>query len=102
MSDYLESLPTDKDPVHPAEAQILHTILNKDSSTFHRMLYDLKDPIISGILFLLLNTPQCSEFIKSTVSYARSSNTSLLIFKTVLFITIIFVIKNCNIVLAKN
>ena len=99
MSDYLDSLPTDELPINPEEEVLVNKILSKDATSFHRFILEMREPIVGGIVFLILNTPQVRSFIQSSVPYTNKSSTSLLLFNTLIFIVALFVIKNCNLAL---
>jgi hypothetical protein len=94
--DYIESLPTDNEPLNPEEKQFAETILQKDATKFHKFLAELKLPLIIGILFLIINSPQVSNFLRDNVAYAKSSEMSLLCFKAALFMTAVFIYNNVN------
>ena len=94
MVDNIESLPTDSEPMTESEKEVMDTILKKDATKLQKFIYELKLPLIAGILFILINSPQVTDFIKSTVRYAGSSETSMLCFKAVLFMLSIFVYNN--------
>lgn len=96
MTDYIHFLPTDDNPINPVEKQVFANILNSNTSStqLHSFINELKQPLLVGIVFMLLNTEQSNTLIESVVGYARSSKTSLLLFKTFLFIVIYFVWQN--------
>jgi hypothetical protein len=93
MGDYIETLPTDTISPTTSEQIILDNILTRDNGSIERLLAGLKEPVIYGFFFLILNIDFVSGFIKSTVPYTRTSNVSLLTFKTLIFITILFLIR---------
>jgi len=93
MGDCLQTLPTDQQPIDPYEQRLLNTIFKEESLSMTRLFQDLKLPLIAGLLFLLLSVPQLNVFLKTSIPYARSSETSLIVFKTVVFIGIMFLIK---------
>lgn len=96
MSDFIATLPVDEHPMTQDEKHFLSQVLQETSSTLtiKSFISELRIPLIVGILFLILGMPQVSEFIRASVPYARSSDSSLLIFKTGLIIVLIFVIIN--------
>lgn len=100
MSDYIDSLATDNDPVSQSEKVLINSIFKSDEPAIQKFILELKLPIIIGIFFMIISSPQVTNFIKHTVPYARSSDVSLLCFKTILFIILVFVYNNCNIVMS--
>lgn len=99
MSDYIDSLPTDDAPLNSEEVQVMNTLFKKDANLFQKFMNEIKLPLIVAVVFITLSMPQVSEFIRNTVPYAKSSETSLLAFKTLLFMVIIFIYNNCNLVM---
>ena len=106
MTDYIHFLPTDDNPVNPVEEQVFSTILNVNNDSNKNQLFTLiaefKNPLIVGILFLIINTEQSNALIESVVGYARASKTSLLLFKTFLFVVLYFVWQNMSIAQTKS
>jgi hypothetical protein len=49
-----------------------------------------------------LNLSQVDTIITTSVPYAKSSSTSLLFFKTFIFVTLLFLLKNCSLVKKKS
>jgi hypothetical protein len=94
--DYIESLPTDNEPLKPEEKEIVDTILKKDATKFQKFIQELKLPLIAGIVFLIINSPQVSNFLRDNIAYARSSEMSLLCLKTVLFMIFVFIYTNLH------
>ncbi len=92
--DYIESLPVDNHPLKPEESVLIDTILKTDGSAFQRILNELKTPLVSGILFLVLNSSPIEALLKDTIPYARSSDASLLCLKTIVFILLLFAFNN--------
>jgi len=92
--DYINSLPTDDEPLNPDEKQISDIIFRDDASIVHKFISDLKLPLISGIIFLIINSAFVSDFLQSNIAYVRKSNMSLLCLKTILFMICIFVLMN--------
>ncbi len=89
MSDYIQTLPTDEIPLSREEEFFLQPVLKNENSlnTLTGLIGDLKDPLVFGVFFMILNLPTVEDFIRNTVSYARKSQTSFLLTKTGLFVT---------------
>jgi hypothetical protein len=102
MSDYIESLPTDETTLNKNDEILMKNILKNDKSTLQKFITDLKLPMIMGGLFLILSAPQTSDFIKHIVPYAKSSETSLLTFKTFILMIVVFFYNNCNLIMLKT
>ena len=108
MGDYIESLPTDNNPLNLTENMIVETLLHDQdailsprasdaqqpsSSSINRFIADLKQPILIGMVFLVLSLKSVSDLIKSLIPLARNNPTSLLLVKTFIFIAILYVLK---------
>lgn len=105
MTDYVHFLPTDDNPVNPVEEQVFSSILNANPSSnnhLHTLVTEFKNPLIVGILFLVINTEQSNALIESIVGYTRASKTSLLLFKTFLFVVMYFVWQNLSVAQSKS
>ena len=94
MSDYIMSLPTDDQPMNPEESHLFDSIIKPGSMNFHDLLFDFKDSIILGGVFFAMNMDGMDGFIQNIIPYAKSSPTSLLVCKTLLFIIIAFLLRN--------
>jgi hypothetical protein len=94
MSDFIDFLPTDDAPLTPSEQLVMNTILPSPTDGLQNLLQDLKMPVLFGLAFLIINLPQVSDLIKNTVPYANSSDLSLLLFKTALFVLVVFLCNN--------
>ena len=94
MTDYIESLPIDNSPMSNNEMYVMQNIFGSDTNVFYNLIEDAKSIIIASIVFFLLNVPQIQEFLRNTIPYAKTSEMSLLILKTILFIIIVFLLNN--------
>ena len=94
MSDYIMSLPTDSDKLTPEESHIFDSIIKPENMTFHDFLFDFKETFLLGAVFFVLNLESVDDFIQGTVSYAKTSKTSLLICKVVIFMIVAFFLRN--------
>lgn len=92
--DYIDSLPTDEEPLKPEEKHIADTILKKDATKFQTFIQELKLPLFVGIVFLVINSPQVSDFLRDNIAYARSSSMSLLCLKAVIMMIVVFIYNN--------
>jgi hypothetical protein len=93
MSDIINTLPVDEEPLGVDEQQILSQILASNRTGFHGFMTDIKMPIIYGALFLAMSLPFVDPIV-SLIPYAKSSKMSLLVTKTFLFIVFGFIINN--------
>ncbi|MDC3332968.1 hypothetical protein OAV62_01885 [bacterium] len=95
MSDYIDALPIDEEPLDPQQQKLFNDMVGTNGS-IHRLLQDLRGTIFSTILFFLLNLEMTDTIIENTVSYAKTTKTSLLFVKTFIFMIGIFVINNIH------
>lgn len=97
-SDFIESLPTDKNPPTHTEIQIVDSLFKQQHTIIQKILVESKDVILVGFLFLLFSFPQIDDLIRK---YIPSTETSIYIFifsKTLLFMACYFLIKNMYLV----
>ena len=100
MSDYINTLPTDDDPLNPSESNIMNIITGKDGSgdtAMLRILNEMKIPIVIGILFLLVSTSQFTDILRTCIPFTGKNDTHMLMMKTVVFIILVFVLMNCSV-----
>lgn len=104
MGDSLKSLPIDE--IKPSLAD--RTAVDRIVSSFSKsggggdaapekvggFINELKLPLIVGFLFLILASPATNHMIETAIPYAASSPTSLLVFKAVVIVAIVFYLRN--------
>ncbi len=98
MTDYLENLPTDEYPMDVNESNMFNTLVKSNASDYFKMFHELRFALVAGILFFVLNNEAVETIIQNTVSYAKSSKTSLQFCKSALFVVGIFIIQNYHLV----
>lgn len=98
MSDYIATLPVDDDPVPPDERHLVDALFVGKNTSMGNLLKDLKQPVIAGILFALLSNSTVTQVIRDAVPYAKSSEMSLLLFKTFLFVVLLYLYNNLHLV----
>lgn len=98
MSDYIATLPVDDEPVPPDERYLVDTLFKGKKTPIGNFLRDLKQPLVAGILFALLSNSTVTQIIRDAVPYAKSSEISLLIFKTFLFVVFLYLYNNLHLV----
>ena len=99
MGDYIDSLPVDDTLPDPSDSKILDTLFKNDSGKLQQFFSDIKDPLVFGIIFLLLGTPQVTQLLKSTVKYTNNSEVSMLCFKAVVFVALVYFYSNISLVI---
>jgi len=99
MGDYIDSLPVDDTFPDPLDSKILDSLFKNDSSKLQQFFSDIKDPLVFGIIFILLGTPQATQLFKSTVNYTNTSDISMLCFKAVVFVALVYFYSNISLVI---
>lgn len=110
MTDLIRALPIDKDehPVSHAENEFMRIVdrikpkpANNKVSTdttetqverqlLHKLLDDLRLPIVASILFFVLNTGTMNNLILDMIPYSKKGPLHLTITKTFIFAILIF------------
>ncbi len=98
MSDYIATLPVDDDPIPSNEKYLADNLFKTRNTTMSRVLNDLKLPFVAGLLFVMLSNTYVSQLIRDTIPYAKSSEVSLLIFKTSVFVVLLYLYTNLHLV----
>lgn len=93
MGDSLQTLPTDQQPMDPHEQHLLNTIFKEETSSITNLFQELRLPIIVGVLFLILSLPQWNNLLQSVIPYTNKSQSSLIVFKTFVFIIVVFILS---------
>lgn len=97
-SDFLDSLPTDKNTPSHTEVQIVDSLFKKQHTVVQKILAGSKDVILVGFLFLVFSLPYIDDLVKK---FAPSTETSVYIFifvKTLFFMFAYFLLKNMYLV----
>jgi hypothetical protein len=97
MSDSIDALPVDKNPVSLDESKIIDTLF-QNHSNINKIFEGTKDIILAGLLYLLFAFPQMDEWVKKMIPSAGTSEYILVGVKTVLFMFLYFVVKNMYLV----
>ena len=93
MSDFINVLPTNDRPVDPAEMELFDAVVAPKGSLYH-ILQDLRSTIVASLIFFVLSLDFVDTLIQSTISYAKSSKTALVIVKTAIFFLVLFIFNN--------
>jgi hypothetical protein len=94
MADPIVQLPTDNTQPNQDELTIVNSLFKKHSNTIETVANEMKDSIITGILFIVLSLPQVDELIKSLLTFTNNSPIILTIVKALIFIVLFYFIKN--------
>ena len=95
----IDLLPTDETNPSLSDKQLIDMLIPPPQLN---LIHDLAKPVLIGFFFFILSLPQVDQFLQQIIPYAASSQVSLLVFKTILFIGILFVTDNIKHVLKKN
>jgi hypothetical protein len=96
MADTINDLPTDSHPLTQQDLELLNQFTEGSRLDFHTLLGELKEPLLFGGLFILLQHPFLSDLLKQTIPYANRSETSLLVVRTFIFIVLVWVVSSFN------
>lgn len=94
MSDLLQNLPTDDSIVNSNELHIINNLFTNETESVNKIVMELRESILGGVLFGLLSLPQVDFIIQKFVPLSRNSPVVLLCVKIVLFIFIFYLLKN--------
>ena len=85
LGDNIYQLPVDEQPVTDHDTQIINTVFRKERSSIQALASELKEPLIIGILFILLSSSKSDDLVKKVIPYANNSHVGLIIIKTLVF-----------------
>lgn len=91
MSDTLESLPTDEIPPRVNDQVYLDMLFKQQSkSNIQSFFQTLKEPLVYGLVFMVLNSQSVRSLLEGIVPYVQKSEMTFLLFKTFLFVFIAY------------
>lgn len=100
MSDYIATLPVDDEPLPPDERYMAEQIFSRNpptpSAALGTLLAELRGPVITGALFAVFSMSFVTNTIRDIIPYTKSSELSLILFKTVVFVILIYVMNNLH------
>lgn len=95
MSDFIESLPIDENPISKEDTQLVMELFgNEQTNKLQSLVTELYYPFIIGGVFLLCNIKTIDTFLHTLIPYTRSSNMFFLLLKTLVFSSIVYIILN--------
>lgn len=92
--DSIFELPIDQSLATRDEMQIIDTLFTKNASTLNKLAVEAKDPIIIGILFVILSLPMVDDLITKFVPITTKSPYILVCVKAVAIMVFYWLIKH--------
>lgn len=93
--DSLHSLPMDprdqREDVELLENIFPHEEHNVFGTTVSQLIIGNKNILIAGCIFFVLTTPIAHEFIVNNIPYAKISDLSCMLMKTICFMTLLYI-----------
>lgn len=96
--DLIGDLPSDQTVLSHNEIRIVDTLFKQQQGVIEKILTNSKDVLLVGSLFMVFSLKPVDEFILKMIPFARNSEYSLLIVKTILIMVIFFLLKNLHLV----
>jgi hypothetical protein len=93
MEDDIKNLPTDNIPVSESDSQLVSQFFTTKNGI--KVLSELTDVLLAGILFVILSLPQVSDLITKFVTY--KSPYVVLGIKVLVFMVTFYVLKNTGV-----
>ena len=94
MSDNLKSLPTDKNIPSESDIHMTNSLFGENKSVTEKIIYEGKDMIIIGILFVTFSLPQIDEIIQNLLPITKTSNYILIASKALMVMILFWLIKH--------
>jgi hypothetical protein len=92
--DMIDKLPTDKSiPTHE-EIELVDKVFEKQKGAIDKIFFHIKDLIVLALLYIVFSLPFVDNIIKSCITSAGNSYYILVGIKTLLFVSIYYLIKN--------
>jgi len=96
MADEINRLPVDESVVTHNEASIIETLFKDNKKTVKSVFQEMKESVVAGILFIILNLPPVDRLISLIIPSVGNSFYILLVIKAILFIIILYIVKNIS------
>ena len=93
-NDSINDLPTDKVDPTENELKIVNNIFKKNKKMMNRIVEELQDPFIIGILFVLFSLEQVNSIIIKFFPAAQNSFYILIGIKALAFMILYWIIKH--------
>jgi hypothetical protein len=94
MSDNIENLPYDQNPLSENEIRITNTLFKEEQNTMDKILSGSKDVILVAVILVLFSLPQLDEIIVKFIPPVSKSPYIKVAVKTVIFSVLYFSMKN--------
>lgn len=98
QKDHIDNLPTDKNPPSDIEVQLIESLFKEKTEGINRLLSSTKDILIAGILFIVLSFKNVDDLVMKFFPSSTNSQYILLGIKVIIFMIVLFVIKNLYLV----
>jgi hypothetical protein len=98
MSDNIANLPVDEGQVSPQEVHLVNTFFKENQSKLQSIYSELKETIVAGVLFAIISLPPINGLIQTFVPITEKSPYLLLGIKALLFMIVLYGIKNLYLV----
>jgi hypothetical protein len=94
VGDVISNLPVDKSIPSHNEIKLVDTLFKKQKSILDKLLYNLKDILIVGILFVFFSLPHVDTVIKKILPVTDKSTYILIGIKALVLMLLFFIIQN--------
>lgn len=94
MSDRLDNLPVDDNPLTSREMDVMKRVFDKNVGNACKFAFAVKDILIAGGLFVGLSIPLVDELVYRVVPAAKGSMYVNVAVKALIFMVILFVFTN--------
>lgn len=102
LGDLIDQLPSDMSIPSHNEIRIVDQLFQQQKSIFDKILYQTKDLIILGGLFIIFSLPFIDNLITKFITAAGTSQYILLGIKALLFVISYFIINNIYLTRQQN
>ena len=101
--DILRNLPTDKNEIDDKEIEVINLLFEdeEEKTSFNKIIEEFYESFLVGILFIIFNQDYVNNVLLSIVPLLNGSEIFLLLFKTMVFVILFWILKNIRL-LNKN
>jgi uncharacterized membrane protein YeaQ/YmgE (transglycosylase-associated protein family) len=94
--DEIISLPTDNSQPSPEEIEIMNAIFREHESTITKMMNELVEPLIAGLLFIFFSLDYTTNLVYSLLPCTIGSDIFLLLAKAGILMVLFWILKHLN------
>lgn len=100
-NDLISSLPVDSNPITPSEQQIVGMLFKEQETAMNQLFSMSQEVLLLSVLYIAFSTEHIDSLIKKITPSTEKSPFILIGTKTLLFVSLFYVLSNLHLVKKK-